>query len=68
MLMLRKIEDSRKEWLRMRWSDRIIYSMDMSLSKLREIVKDRETWHATVHGLTNSQTKLSDWTAATAVQ
>ena len=44
----------------MRWSDRIIYSMDMSLSKLREIVKDRETWHATVHGLTNSQTKLSD--------
>ena len=43
----------------MRWFDRIIYSMDMSLSKLREIVKDREAWHAIVHGVTKSQTKLS---------
>ena len=45
---------------RMRWLDGIIHSMDMCLSKLWEIVKDRKGWHAAVHGITKSQTRLSD--------
>ena len=44
----------------MRWLDSITDSVDMDLSKLQEIVKDRETWHAAVHGVTKSQTQLSD--------
>ena len=59
-----KIEGRRRRWRqRMRWLDILTDSMDMSLSKLREILKDRETWHAAVHVITKSQTWLSNWRA-----
>ena len=61
-LLLIKTEGKRRRgWQRIRWLDSVTNSMDMNLSKLQEIVKDREAWRAAVHEVTKSQTRLRDW-------
>ena len=69
ILMLGKIESNRKRgWQRKRWLDSIMVSMDMNLSKLLEIVKEREDWRAAVHEVTKSRTWINDWITTTELE
>jgi len=62
ILVLGKIEGKRKRgWQRMSWLDSITDSVEINLSKLQEIMKDKGTWCTAVHGITKSRTQLSDW-------
>ena len=66
--MLGKIQGKRRRGKqRMRWLDGITDSMDMTLSKFKEIIKDREDWRAAVHGVSKNRTRLSDWTELNSV-
>ena len=65
VLFMRRQENRRRGWQRMKWLDSITDSMDVNLSKLQEIVKNRGACQATVHGVKKSQTWLSNWTATT---
>ena len=65
VLFVRRQENRRRGWQRMKWLDSITDSMNVILSKLQEIVKDRAAWHVAIHGVAKSQTQLSNWTTKT---
>ena len=66
LMLAKTVGRRRREWRSMSWLDSITNSIDMNLSKLQEIVQNRDAWHAAVHGVTKSQTRLSNWTVTTA--
>ena len=66
--MLGKVEGRRRVCQRMRWQDGITHAMDMNLGKLREMVRNREAWHAAVHGVINGQTQTGDCTTTATIE